>query len=1026
MAKERASRIEHLLKIIIIRSAGFGSCGGCCTTPDSGQLTMIEKRSILFYVLVLFIFAMLVFLPNSFAQGTLRHPSVRLVYFLPKDRPARPGRIKALRQLIKDAQQFYADEMERHGYGRKTFRIETDRTGEPIVHRFKGRFNERHYYQRTTDFKVWEEFFPQVNDIHHVYLIAIDLSYELLNEGRACGLGGCTFFPLHADTDWFFGSAAVRHRDITPGEEVLGGSAIIPASGHCFYDTRGFLHPLRATTHELAHAFGLEHNYSDPDSAVGGRGFRFSECDAEWLSMSRFFNSKAVSENASGNIQLISAPTYSPEGITLRFEVTDTDGLHQAQLLVPKDGSWGPWKFVGCQALEGHTQRVEFLSSELTSAPERVALQFMDDLGNITWATFLVDIASLLPLSKVVSIPDVPLPTVQPPVTVEALETETWLAVRRPSGISAANFVIEPGTFAILVHTNKRTVSQPADFQTYRLRSVLGAADFPNLADFFQNGGRIELVSHPSKNPLPPNTREPQFADVIISEIMWGLDRSDPGKQYIELYNASAHTYTFTNGDLMFRFSKASEEPLPAGIFRPPFNPKARLKVIDKVDNTDWKVPGQGGNISRDQPLISMYRAIDYRTKSVPDGTLANSWRASSGRVNLLPPSYGTPGAKHLPLAPVVYVGVSQRPAMYWIDTTAGTLHRLVATEVENLVPSVQNATSLAVDSTGNKLYWTERTSERTGKIRRSNLDGSNVQLVKDLTSVPLDFAVDAVNSKIYLTNAWGKVQRLNVDGSNFQPNLIIGLEAPKHIALDAADGRIYWTEQTSDTTGKIKRAHLNGSNVRLVKNLTSAPRGLALDTANRKLYLTNAYGKVQRLNVDGSNFQPNLITALDAPQEVSVDVAGRKLYGTERGSIWRVDLNGGNIEDVVTGLGIPTGLVLGTVPTAVLAAPAITGLLPNATVLLANYPNPFNPETWIPYQLSEPAAVRVTIYDFQGRVVRTLELGNQRAGIYYHKNRAAYWDGRNAVGERVASGVYFYTLSTGDFTATRKLLIQK
>ena len=365
---------------------------------------MKPKRTLIFTLIT---FLMLTLLPNdSFAQGALSEPSVRLIYFLPNDRPAQPDRIEAFRQLIKDAQQFFADEIERHGYGRKTFRVETDGNGEPIVHQFQGRFNERHYYQRLSDKKIWEEFFPQVNDLQHVYLIAIDLSYELLNEGGACGLGGVTFFPLHADTDWFFGSAAVRHRDETQGEQVLGGSAIIPASGHCFYDTRGFLHPLRATTHELAHAFGLEHNKSDLDSAVGGRGFRFSECDAEWLSVSRFFNSKAVSENASGNIQLISAPTYSPEGITLRFEVTDTDGLHQAQLLVPKDGSSGPWKFVGCQALEGHTQRVEFLSSELTSAPERVALQFMDDLGNITWATFLVDIASVLPLPKVVSMPD--------------------------------------------------------------------------------------------------------------------------------------------------------------------------------------------------------------------------------------------------------------------------------------------------------------------------------------------------------------------------------------------------------------------------------------------------------------------------------------------------------------------------------------------------------------------------------------------------------------------------------------------
>ena len=95
-------------------------------------------------------------------------------------------------------------------------------------------------------------------------------------------------------------------------------------------------------------------------------------------------------------------------------------------------------------------------------------------------------------------------------------------------------------------------------------------------------------------------------------------------------------------------------------------------------------------------------------------------------------------------------------------------------------------------------------------------------------------------------------------------------------------------------------------------------------------------------------------------------------------------------------------------------------------TALLANYPNPFNPETWIPYQLSEAAEVTVTIHSSDGKLVRTLELGQVPAGIYQSRSRAAYWDGRNAQGEPVASGVYFYTLTAGDFSATRKMVIRK
>ena len=100
--------------------------------------------------------------------------------------------------------------------------------------------------------------------------------------------------------------------------------------------------------------------------------------------------------------------------------------------------------------------------------------------------------------------------------------------------------------------------------------------------------------------------------------------------------------------------------------------------------------------------------------------------------------------------------------------------------------------------------------------------------------------------------------------------------------------------------------------------------------------------------------------------------------------------------------------------------------IIPEETALLHNYPNPFNPETWIPYHLAESAEVTLTIYTVDGKVVRTLALGHQAAGFYQSRSRAAYWDGRNEVGERVASGVYFYTLSAGDFAATRKMLIMK
>jgi hypothetical protein len=102
------------------------------------------------------------------------------------------------------------------------------------------------------------------------------------------------------------------------------------------------------------------------------------------------------------------------------------------------------------------------------------------------------------------------------------------------------------------------------------------------------------------------------------------------------------------------------------------------------------------------------------------------------------------------------------------------------------------------------------------------------------------------------------------------------------------------------------------------------------------------------------------------------------------------------------------------------------TYIVPKHSVLLQNYPNPFNPETWVPYRLAKSGDVKVNIYNVAGQLVRTLELGYREAGSYTVKERAAYWDGRNNLSERIASGVYFYHIQSGSFHATKRMVIVK
>ena len=100
--------------------------------------------------------------------------------------------------------------------------------------------------------------------------------------------------------------------------------------------------------------------------------------------------------------------------------------------------------------------------------------------------------------------------------------------------------------------------------------------------------------------------------------------------------------------------------------------------------------------------------------------------------------------------------------------------------------------------------------------------------------------------------------------------------------------------------------------------------------------------------------------------------------------------------------------------------------VIPSTFALLQNYHNPFNPDTWLPFKLAQDSPVTIQIYNQKGQLIRSISLGNKPAGIYTTKNNAAYWDARDSFGEKVASGVYYYTLQAGEFRATRKMVIVK
>ena len=378
---------------------------------------------------------------------------------------------------------------------------------------------------------------------------------------------------------------------------------------------------------------------------------------------------------------------------------------------------------------------------------------------------------------------------------------------------------------------------------------------------------------------------------------------------------------------------------------------------------------------------------------------------------------------------PVVPVRSStEEPPIYWI--AGNTIYYRPTGGGKETFHAPQSGTltgGLAVDMGGGKVYWTKQTINNIGRIQSADLDGTNIQTVKETIAVPYDIAFDAERRRLYWTTSFGKIQSINVDGTDFRGDFITDLENPQHIAFDMEARRLYWT--AADGIWSIYTGNDTGIPRRLDKEDLDKVRGIAVfDDVVYWTEQTSSGGRVRSMNRAGSGDKLLAVTE-SIPAGIAVDpVGGRVYWTTSRGEIQSASLTGA--QTVVIREDEPAGIALGGAavvwaPTAP-SAPSISPAISVENTLLANYPNPFNPETWIPYQLSASADVSVSIYAVDGRLVRRLDLGHQTAGIYQSKSLAAYWDGRNAFGERVASGLYFYTLTAGDFTATRKMLIRK
>ena len=617
--------------------------------------------------------------------------------------------------------------------------------------------------------------------------------------------------------------------------------------------------------------------------------------------------------------------------------------------------------------------------------------------------------------------------------------------------------------------------------------------------------------------PRTPRTDDDGFAEVLFTPTSSGRIVVAASVTGIE----DPVAFTVTAGESPETLTKVSgdaQNGTPGSALANPFVVEVQDADGDPVEGVrvTFSVTAGGGSLSETSDLTNRNGRAET-TLTLGSQVGINSVEASVPGVD--PVTFSTS------IEPEIRVAAGSRPVMYWIDN--GRLYRLAGAKATKVA---ERATDVAVGS--EKLYWIEQTSETRGAVHHANLDGTNAEVLKTLTSVPQGLTLDAANEKLYLSNGWGKIQRMNVDGTGFQTNFLVDLGTPQSITVSdsrvywtdgsgrvrhaplqgqktirnivtgsgalggiVTDGnKVYWTETTGERSGRIRSANLDGTGaVTDVYTVTATVHGLAIDPANNQLYWTNGWGKVQR----GAPSRGDVVTGLMAPTALAIGGANTATTPTPAkpktpttvSNPSKYDVNGdGSVDNVDAGLvigslGTTTAkydvdgdgsvtftdvqLVLNNRDEGAAGAPMLFGMKltaeqiarieeqidlfiatgdrspaamrtliylqqliatarPEKTQLLANYPNPFNPETWIPYELATDTEVRLTIYNAQGVVVRTLQLGQQSAGYYTDRERAAYWDGRNALGEQVASGIYFYQLETDEISSLRKMVILK
>ena len=988
--------------------------------------------------------------------------TVRLIYFLPNDRPYRPDVVQLMKDRILQVQTFFAEQMEAHGYENKTFRVETDASGEPLVHRVDGQYPDNHYSDYWESI-VWNEIGGVFNRYTNIYFIVADTINTNVGSGSRLGKNAGT---------------AVMDSDV------------------------GFT----GTAHELGHAFGLWHDFRDGSYLMSygpGSYDRLSACHAEFLAVHPYFNPDTpIEEGPPPTIDFISPHTYPADSksIPIQLKVSDSDGLHQAILHLGPPDIRNIITVKSCRGLGGkkeavvqfdydgvipfnHNPSYSISTSLLNPLVHPIFAEAVDMNGNVSEKFFFLFSDIYQPLSNISSdtlskisgdnqqgLPNAPLS--QPfVIEVRAANGFTFggiavrFAVTTGGGTLSRQHTTTDGngrassTLTLGPHweTNAVEVSA-AGIEGVVTFTAIADAEAAVAVDIPDPNLRAAIETALSKAESDPITRLEigtmthfEARDANISDLT-GLEHAT-NLQSLELgYGKVGNSNAVKDLSPLADLTQLTSLDL-AG------NSISDISAVTGLTNLTW-LHFWGNSISDISPVVGLTNLIDLYL--------------GDNNISDISPLVANTG---LGSGDTVYV--QYNPLSYQsIHTHIPTLQsRGVTVEFDNRLEMGPNKI------TGPWLWMIAPTVPGQGGRQSNNVDSLAAASNGDVTEA--EVAANGAKEGDTVGNYVWTLGKIAATGGNNINDVINGIGMAQGDVDDHSSYALITLESVtaqSDVTMRVGsddsiKVWLNGEVVHnkpvnrgasdfqdsFEVNLKQGDNLLLVKVSER----AGAWSMFVGIDADVNAVYkrpPDVVMSADVNNDGSVNVLDLVVIAAElgnKGQNLTADVNSDgvvNILDLILVAGMFDGAAAAPaaqpqVPEMLTAVEVqgwlteartlkvrdaimkrgfvvleqlLTSLIPKETELLPNYPNPFNPETWIPYRLAEDAFVTLTIYDKTGQVVRTLEVGHRIASAYENRSKAIYWDGKNNLGEQVASGVYFYTLRAGEYSATRKMLILK